>query len=140
MKYWPIILGMFIFSILLSLLFVCLLRYCTRCMVYGMIITTIIIMLGIIGISIVSQAWGTLIAMSVCLLIFLCLLFCFRGFFEKGIAMLKIAMNFLKDRPSVYFVPVVMFFLGILFLVFWIITLICIQYNASNPENTTPQK
>jgi hypothetical protein len=47
-------------------------------MVYSMIIITILVFLGVIGVSIVSQAWGSLIAASIGLLLFLCMLCCFR--------------------------------------------------------------
>lgn len=70
-------LGMFGLGLVLSLLFVCLMRHCTKCMVYTLILAAVLIMGGIIAISAVSLAWGTMIAASVGLLLFLCVICCF---------------------------------------------------------------
>lgn len=122
---------MFGLSFVLALAFLFLMRHCARCMVYAMIIVAILVMLGVIGISIVSQAWGTLIAAAISLAVFLCLLCCYRKTISQGIILLKLANQFLKDRPSVFVIPFLILFLMLLFLAFWIITLICMQYNTS---------
>lgn len=130
-KYWPVVIGMFGLSLVLSVVFLCLVRYCTKCMVYTLIISTILIMLGIIGISIVSQAWGTLISTAIGLLLFLCLLFCYRKDISRGITLLKATMQFVKSRPSVFLIPLALLILALAFLTFWIITLICMQNQSS---------
>lgn len=134
-KYWPVVVGMFGLSIILSLVFMCLLRYCTKCMVYTLIISTILVMLGIIGISIVSQAWGTLIAAGIGLLLFICMLFCYRKEISRGITLLKATMEFVKQRPSVFLIPIGLLILCLMFLAFWIVTLICMQHQSSTNSN-----
>lgn len=91
-KYWPVIVGAFVLSIVLALIYICLLRACTKCMVYSMIVIAILAFLGLIGISIVEKAWGTVAAAGVGLLIFLCFLFCFRSSISRGIVLLKATM------------------------------------------------
>lgn len=119
---------MFGLALLLALVFVCLLRYCTKCMVYTLLIVAILIMAGIIAISAISKAWGTVIATSIGLLLFICLILCFRKEISRGIALLKATMQFLRKRPSVYLVPFYIQVLGLCFLAFWIVTLICMQH------------
>lgn len=134
-KYWPLLIGMFGLSFLLSIVFVCLLRNCTKCMVYSVIVCAIIALCGIMGISIVSQAWGTLIAAGITLIFLLIFLFCYRTALQQGIIFLRAAMSFLKSRIITYAIPFWILLLFILFLAFWIISFVCMQYQASLNTN-----
>lgn len=45
--------------------------------------------------------------------------------------MLKAGMQFLKSRPTTYLIPLYTLLMALCFLVFWIVTLICMQKQAS---------
>jgi len=100
-------------------------------MVYSSIVAAILVLGGIIGISIVSKAWGTVIGAGITLLLFLLMLYCYRNAISQGIILLQSAMSFLASRPKVYLLPFYVFFLFLLFITFWIITFVCMQYQAS---------
>lgn len=127
---------MFGLSFILSIAFVCLIRNCTKCMLYSVIACAVIALCGIMGISIVSQAWGTLIAAAVSLLFLLIFLYCYRTALKQGIIFLQAAMSFLKSRIIVYAIPFWMLLLLVLFLAFWIISFVCMQYQASLNTNS----
>lgn len=81
-------------------------------------------MIGVLCIiGIVIQNYALAIAMGVTLLIYSCVLACFRKRIMTGIVLVKVATNFMTAKPIVFLTPVIKVVLTVLFAVFWIYTL-----------------
>jgi len=89
-------------------------------MVYAMIIISLSILavLTIVGIAIGS--WGLAIPMGLTLLIYLIILGCYRNKIKMGIVLVKVATNFMADKPIVFLTPIVKTVLTMAVAFFWI--------------------
>lgn len=87
----------------------------------------IFISLGLLGvlclIGLIIQNYALAISMGVILLVYSCVLFCFRNRIKTGIVLVKVATNFMSDKPIVFLTPVIKVVLTVLFAVFWGYTL-----------------
>ena len=90
-KFAGVIIGMFALSLVISIIFLILLKNFPKCMVYSMIILVLLIFAGLIIFGIVKQIWGLAIGFGIALVILIIVLFCLRDKIETGILLLKVA-------------------------------------------------
>jgi hypothetical protein len=133
-----IVLGL---SIGFSIIYLILLRYCAGVVVWATIIATFVIMIlfGVYIEKVAHEKYSShkdrktrhgletfAIIIFVCIAIFfLIVLFMFRRI-RLAVAVLKSGSIFLKDVPSILFVPIVIFLLSFAFYTYWITALIYI--------------
>ena len=102
-----------------SLLYILLIKLAPK----GMIMVMIFSSLGLIGllclIGIIIQNYALAITMGIMLLIYTCILVCFRKKIQTGIVLVKVATNFISEKPIIFLTPIIKIFLTILFVVFW---------------------
>lgn len=80
----------------------------------------LIAVLCIIGIA--SQNYALAISMGVTLLIYSCVLACFRNRIKTGIVLVKVATKFMSEKPIVFLTPIFKVVMTVLFAVFWVYT------------------
>lgn len=133
-----------ILSIVISLLYIFLIKLMPK----GMIMTMIFASLGLIGllciIGVVTQNYVLAISMGITLLIYSCILFCFRKRIKTGIVLVKVATKFMSDKPVVFLTPIIKVVLTAMFAVFWGYTLgLMIQkanWQEDNKEDSTASR
>ena len=76
--------------------------------------------LCIIGIA--SQNYALAFSMGITLLIYSCVLACFRNRIKTGIVLVKVATKFMSEKPVIFLTPVIKVVLTVLFAVFWVYT------------------
>lgn len=119
-----IIVGMFFFSIALAVIFLLLLKFFPKCMIYTMIGLIFCVFAALIVFGIINQIWWMVITFAITLAITACLLFCFRDRIATGIVLLRVATTFLSEKPTAYLSPLYPLFFGILFFVFWVAAIV----------------
>jgi len=112
-----------ILSIVISLVYIFLIKTMPKGMVLVMIFTSLglIGLLCIIGIAI--QNYGLAISMGIMLAVYSCILFCFRNKIKTGIVLVKVATKFMSDKPAVFLTPIIKVVLTVIFAIFWGYTL-----------------
>jgi len=92
-----------------------------------MVLALIFISLGLLAIlciiGIATQDYALAITIGITLLIYSCVLACFRNRIKTGIVLVKVATNFMTAKPIVFLTPVIKVVMTMLFAVFWIYTL-----------------
>ncbi|OMJ83106.1 hypothetical protein SteCoe_16026 [Stentor coeruleus] len=138
---WTAILIVLGVSVIVSIVYLLLMRYCVGVVLWVSIIATLaaIIFFGIYIDKIAEDKYGskekkkTKDALNIAAVIIYCvvalfiiiLIFMYRRI-QLAIAIMKSGAIFLKDMPSVIFVPIIMFCLSFGFYVYWILALIFI--------------
>lgn len=93
----------------------------------GMVMAMIFISLGLLAvlciIGIASQNYALAITMGIMLLVYSLVLFCFRNRIKTGIVLVKVATNFMSEKPIIFLTPIIKVVLTVLFAVFWAYTL-----------------
>ena len=91
-----------------------------------MVLTMIFVSLGLIAvlciIGLASQNYALAISMGVTLLIYSCVLACFRNRIKTGIVLVKAATKFMSKKPIVFLTPIFKVVMTVLFAVFWVYT------------------
>lgn len=91
-----------------------------------MVLTMIFVSLGLIAvlciIGLASGNYALAITMGITLLIYACVLACFRNRIRTGIVLVKVATNFMSAKPIVFLTPIIKVVLTVLFAVFWVYT------------------
>jgi hypothetical protein len=109
-------------SIAISLVYIFLIKLMPR----GMILTMIFVSLGLIGvlciIGVIIQNYALAISMGVILLVYACILGCFRQRIKTGIVLVKVATTFISEKPIVFLTPIIKVVLTLFFAVFWAYT------------------
>lgn len=77
-KYYQIIGIMFSISIIVSFIYLVLLRFQTRCMVYLLIILIICLLMAILIFALIQKNTGLIILMVIAIVVFCILIWCFR--------------------------------------------------------------
>jgi hypothetical protein len=112
-----------IISMIASLAYILLIKLAPK----GMIMVMIFSSLGLIGvlciIGIILQNYALAIMMGVMLLIYTCILVCFRKKIQTGIVLVKVATTFIADKSIIFLTPIIKVVLTILFAGFWGYTL-----------------
>ncbi len=126
-----IIVGMFFFSLVLSIAFMLLLKAFPKCVVYTMITMIYLVFGALIVFGIINAIWWMVITFAVSLLVISCMLFCFRRDIQTGIVLLKVSATFLTEKPSVYAAPLYPLLWGIIFFIFWICAMVGEVYSLS---------
>lgn len=119
-----IIVGMFFFSLALSIFFVLMLKFFPRCMVYSMIGSIFCVYIALIVLGIINNIWWMVIVFAITIVITGIMLWCFWSRIKTGILLLNVATTFLTEKPSAYLAPLYPLFFGILFFVFWICAMV----------------
>jgi len=60
--------------------------------------------------------------MGITLLIYSCVLACFRNRIKTGIVLVKVATKFMSEKPVIFLTPVIKVVMTVLFAVFWVYT------------------
>ena len=82
---------MFALSLVLSILYLLLIKRFPGCMIYTMIILLFLIFFALIVFGIITKNWWMVIVFGLTALILGCVLFCFRSRIKTGILLLKMA-------------------------------------------------
>jgi len=130
-KYYQIIGVMFAISIIVSLIYLILLKCQTKCMVYLLIITIFCLLIAICIFALIQKNTGLIVSMVIAIVLFGLLLWCFRNYLKKGIQILMIATKFISEKPSVYFSTIWVFIISVMFFVFWILSIMSVQTKAN---------
>jgi hypothetical protein len=104
----------------LSIIFVFLCKAFPACMVYGMIVFTFLVYLGLIILGVVIENYPLAIVFGVILLINAVILCCYWSYIQIGIRLLGCAGRFITEKPAVYIITLICFVLNVLFTVLWV--------------------
>lgn len=110
-------------------------RIYTQFMVYLMIILSFLLLVAVAIISAIHQYWGFVAGFGSAIFIMLITLFCLRSSIKRGIALLRLCMQCMSNRPSIILIPTFMLLPTLSFLIFWTVSLLSMEYNAYNQEN-----
>lgn len=110
-------------SVVISFIYVLLIKAFPRPMVYAMTVLSLLVLAGMVLVGLIIGNLALSISMGVTLLIYICILYCLRKKFETGIAMVKIATNFMTDRMQVFFTPLIKLLLTFVIGAFYVYTL-----------------
>ena len=133
-KYAGIIIGMVFLSLLISVLWVVLIRFFPRCMFYTMLILSTVLFLTLIGVAAYKEIYSLMTVFIIILAIYAIFLLCYRAQIKTGIVLLEVVASFLTEKPIVYLIPLYVFLAGLVFQIFWVLSLLAIQYDALNAK------
>jgi hypothetical protein len=122
-------------AILVSFVYVLLLKTFPRPMVYFMIVLSMSIIGAMALIGLLTGNIGLLIGMGITFLIYALILFCLRKKIDTGIAMVKVATKFISERMQVFLTPIVKIALTFLFGAFFVYTLNAMAAIAKNKND-----
>jgi choline transporter-like protein 2/4/5 len=122
---------MFLLSILISIFYTVLIKYCLKFVIYALIISLFCIMFAILVIAIGNNNYGLIITMALGMLFFAVFLICMRNEIKLGMELMNIATRFMGENLTVYLAPVWVFFLAVLFFVFWVVSVVAVQSRAN---------
>ena len=92
----------------------------------GMVLTMIFVSLGLLAVLVIigvaSGNYALAVSMGITLLIYSCVLACFRNRIKTGIVLVKVATQFMSEKPVIFLTPVIKVVLTVLFAVFWVYT------------------
>lgn len=111
----PTIIGMIILSIILAIVFMCLLSKFPKCMFYSMLAFTAIVLIVLTIVMFVSGAIVVGVILLILLLLYGCFLCCSREQIKIGIVLLDTAADFLLEQPSVFCAPIFLTFFVLIF-------------------------
>lgn len=147
---WTAILIMLAVSVCISIVYLILLRYCVGVILWLSILATagLFLIFGIYIDKIADENYGaenkkkTREAMNITAIViyvavglfFLIVLFMYRRI-QLAIAIMKSGAIFLKDVPSIIFVPIIMFLLSVAFFIYWVLAIIYI-YSSGDLKKT----
>lgn len=133
-KYYGIIIGMFVLSFVMSIVFLLLVKKFTKCMVYTLIVLFYLAVIALIVIGAINGYWWMVIVFGITLLITTCMLCCFKERIRVGILLMQVASQFISEKPSVYVAPLYPFFWGLLFFVYWLVALLAVTYTIYSKQ------
>ena len=140
-RYAGLVVGMFAFSILLSFIYILLVRMFPKCMVYTVIVLTFVLYIALTVLGFIIQNYYIAAIGILMILVTALMLCCCWSKIKIGIQLLKAAGEFITEKPGVYGASLYSLFFGILFFVFWIFAFIAVSYtlnqNATNGSNQT---
>jgi len=91
-----------------------------------MVLTMIFVSLGLLAVLVIigvaSGNYALAVSMGITLLIYSCVLACFRNRIKTGIVLVKVATQFMSEKPVIFLTPVIKVVLTVLFAVFWVYT------------------
>jgi hypothetical protein len=96
---------------------------------------TILSLLLIAVLCIISIAIGNFflaVVFALIILIYVVIIFCFKEKIRMGITFVKVATQFISDRPVVFLTPIIKVVLVFLFALFWIYSISCMFLKASD--------
>lgn len=95
-KYPGLIAVMFLIAIGIAVLYMLLVRYCLRCVIYTMVVCVFCIMFAILIMAISSNNFGLIVAMSIGMFLFLVFILCMRSELELGMLLMESASRFIS--------------------------------------------
>lgn len=91
-----------------------------------MVLTMIFVSLGLLAVLVIigvaSGNYALAVSMGITLLIYSCVLACFRNRIKTGIVLVKVATQFMSEKPVIFLTPVIKVVMTVLFAVFWVYT------------------
>ena len=134
-NYYQVILACFGLSLLISILYIVLLNKFPACMVYFLIIVTILMNIAMVIIAAIQGIWGLCIAGGIALAMQLCFLYCYWNYIKTGIILLGVATQFLSEKKTAYLAIVWVWILAFMFFVFFVIAMLGVQNSADRNYN-----
>lgn len=119
-----IIVAMFFLSLVLAIIFLFMVKKFPKCMIYSLIIVFYLVLIALIILGIVNGIWWMVATFGVILLVISCVLYCFRSRILTGILLLKVAADFISERPSVYLAPLYPLVFAIIFFIYWVAAMV----------------
>jgi len=143
-KYKATIVTCVLASVVVSLIYILLVKVMPKVMVLVMTFFSLGLIAVLCAIGIVTQNYGLAIPFGVMLLVYVCILFCFRDKIKTGIVLVRVATNFISAKPIIFITPIIKVVLTTLFAVFWIYTVSLISQRADLQDklnkDSTPSK
>jgi hypothetical protein len=129
-------------SIVLSFLYIVLIKLIPKIMVYALIGLSMGLLLIAAAVGILSGAVAIGIPFLILFLVYALVLYCMRRKIALGITLIKVATQFLTEKWGIFITPIIKIALNILFTFFWIYTFNCIIATSDdkvkrNEDNTT---
>ncbi len=124
--YSRIIMGCLFVSLILCFLFVVLIRFMPNCMVYALIILTLLI---IFAIGIILAMYNLIILAIPIFIIFVVysiFIYYLRKKIDLGLIIIRVALQFITEKFGIFIVPILKAITNILFTLFWIFSFISI--------------
>jgi len=91
-----------------------------------MVLTMIFVSLGLLAVLVIigvaSGNYALAVSMGITLLIYSCVLACFRNRIKTGIVLVKVATQFMSEKPVIFLTPIIKVVMTVLFAVFWVYT------------------
>lgn len=115
-----------IISLVLSFLYIFLIKLMPKVMVYALMVLSMAILFGLAIFGFVIGSLGMAITFLVIFVVYALVLMCLRKKIDMGIILVKIASQFLSEKWGVFLSPVVKVVANLLFSFFWIYSLNCI--------------
>jgi hypothetical protein len=128
-------------SLVLSFLYVFLIKLMPKAMIYFLIAFSMVLLLGLVIFGFAIGSLGFALPFLIIFIVYAIVLFCLRNKIEMGIILIKIASQFLSEKWGVFISPVIKIVANILFSFFWIYSLGCIlavsdDKSKNNEDNT----
>ena len=134
LKNYSLILISIPIAILLAVLFMILIRFCASFFLYILIVVAILTLVAL-GIYLLvaptnpvtgsnTGTTGTIIAAIICFLfaiLIIVLVVCFRHRIALGTSIIKVAANFISENCLIVLLPIILFFITLVFLVVWVL-------------------
>jgi hypothetical protein len=134
-KYSGEIIGCLTISLILSFIYIILVKLMPKVMVYTLIILSLTILFGI---GIVFVAVGLIeaaIPIFITFAIYAIVLYCLRKKIDLGIILIRVASQFLTEKFGIFIAPILKVITNILFTFFWVFSLSCILIVADDKSN-----
>ncbi len=111
-----------IISMVVGLLYIFLIKLAPKGMIMVMIFSSLALIGALCLIGVIIQNYALAITMGIILLVYACILLCFRKRIRTGIVLVKVATNFISEKPIIFITPIIKLVLTILFAGFWVYT------------------
>jgi len=121
----------YLISILISFIYLILVRCFPKCMVFLLIMMAFCIIFAILILGIAWNNTGLIITMAISLAFFAIFIYFCWDSLNLGIQLLQIAAKFTGEKPTVYLASIWVFFLTVLFFIFWIVSVVAVQCKAN---------
>jgi len=132
---------MLFLSIFLSVGFIFMCKMFPKCMVYSMIIGTLLVYIGLIIFGIVIESYAISAVFGIMLIINLIILWCYWSRIQIAIVLLEVSGIFIFEKPAVYGISGLVTFMSLIYLIFWVAALLAAsgESSAATTENEQTQ-
>ena len=134
-KYSGEIIGCLSIALILSFIYIILVKLMPKIMVYTLIILSLVLLFGIGIIFVAIGLIEAAIPIFITFAIYAVVLYCLRKKIDLGIILIRIASQFLTDKFGLFIAPILKVITNVLFTFFWIFSLSCILIVASDKSS-----